>query len=416
MRLPVCPEHPGSKVVKGGWFGTEPHRRQRWWCIRGGDRHRFTEAMPRFEARDRVCGGCQEPIDEWAGEPAPKLYGFTAAQIARTLVRVAGGETYRSAAELIRNQALRPLGTTPTVSPNRKVRAAANRHASIVSDWVDTFAPALWDRFGTRTWPDSVVVDAKSFRYRTPSGPPNGYQAFTVLAATTTLNGRSRPVFACSAPVESAEAWNGFFSTIPGPIGTVVSDGSTKISDGVTRWARRYQRPEPDRWRCEFHLAQNIRRALGAATVAALEADPSAAPVLRQALTGPRQWAAFVELVDDRVGNTRSFDNWVRRNDMLVEAQVKARSTYDGPKSNGSVEQFLDHLGSSLSDRCATFTNKTRLDRLLLLMTMAAAGNADADLWTEVIRDHVTALAGRPANQRRHVEADSSPSLHRFRH
>ena len=37
-----------SEVVGASWYGQSGHCRQRWWCRGSGERHRFTEVLPRI--------------------------------------------------------------------------------------------------------------------------------------------------------------------------------------------------------------------------------------------------------------------------------------------------------------------------------------------------------------------------------
>src|SRR5665647_2105687 len=37
-----------AEVVRAGWYGQSGHCRQRWWCRGSGERHRFTEVVPRI--------------------------------------------------------------------------------------------------------------------------------------------------------------------------------------------------------------------------------------------------------------------------------------------------------------------------------------------------------------------------------
>jgi len=50
--------------------------------------------------RGRVCEECTTRLEPWEGQPAPRLYGFTAKQVATALVLVAGGASYRATAAL----------------------------------------------------------------------------------------------------------------------------------------------------------------------------------------------------------------------------------------------------------------------------------------------------------------------------
>jgi hypothetical protein len=59
----------------------------------GGGRHRFTEVLPRLAGRGETCLECATELEPWEGQPAPRLYGFSARAVAGALARVAAGSS-----------------------------------------------------------------------------------------------------------------------------------------------------------------------------------------------------------------------------------------------------------------------------------------------------------------------------------
>jgi hypothetical protein len=86
MALPVCPNpaHEKGRVVRAGWHGRPPHRRQRWLCrpANGDPAHRFSEVLPRVEAEGSHCSDCSSALDPWEGQAGAREYAFSARDIA----------------------------------------------------------------------------------------------------------------------------------------------------------------------------------------------------------------------------------------------------------------------------------------------------------------------------------------------
>ncbi|WP_026163805.1 hypothetical protein, partial [Kribbella catacumbae] len=101
MEIPECPLGHRGSVVRAGWYGRAGQRRQRWLCRPDeGEPHRFAEVLPRIvaSAAEHVCADCATQLEPWEGQPAPRLYGFAARDVAHALALVAGGATYRATA------------------------------------------------------------------------------------------------------------------------------------------------------------------------------------------------------------------------------------------------------------------------------------------------------------------------------
>src|SRR5688500_16829735 len=112
MEIPRCtnPAHADSEVVRGGWYGKPPHRRQRWWCRpRNGDRrHRFTPTLTRQRHPRATPHGfwleCSTRVEVWEGQAGARRYRFAAREVGEALTLVARGATYRDAAFAARRQ------------------------------------------------------------------------------------------------------------------------------------------------------------------------------------------------------------------------------------------------------------------------------------------------------------------------
>ena len=291
MEIPPClePGHERSVVVRAGWYGRVGQRRQRWKCtpVRG-EVHRFAELLPRIVSGsvEHVCPDCATSLEPWEGQPAPRLYGFTAREVAAALAMVAGGSSYRQVAEAIRIRAGRPLssaaGRTPSKKLGKRVKQGkvlqpANRHPQLISDWVEVFAPIIWASYAPTAWPASVAIDEMEFRFGR-SGKPRGDKAFSVLAVVgygASQQSPGRPYVAAIEAVGNADiaAWTALLCSLEDRPGWVVGDGGVPLRAAVAAWpvgdpssleVNLGEHRGVQAWRCEWHLARNISQALPA--------------------------------------------------------------------------------------------------------------------------------------------------------
>lgn len=112
--------------------------------------------------------------------------------MAAALVRVGAGHTYRSASYIARRNAQRfPVGA------NGRLRTTD--HGQLVGDWVEVFAPVVFEAHRRYQWPGTgtVVLDHLPLRVRALNDHgrprPGGTVAFDVFAAMGYAD--DRPVF-----------------------------------------------------------------------------------------------------------------------------------------------------------------------------------------------------------------------------
>ena len=88
--------------------------------------------------------------------------------IAEALVAVGAGSTYRNAALVARERAWR-LRADPETG-----ELCFTRHGSLVMDWVEVFAPVVFEAHRPREWPasGSLLLDDLPFRVRDRQRPP----------------------------------------------------------------------------------------------------------------------------------------------------------------------------------------------------------------------------------------------------
>jgi hypothetical protein len=163
----VCPrpEHAGSRVRFDGRYGPPEHRRQLYKCVppNGDPPHRFTEPLPREESWHDACELCERDVHVHEGPHAARHYQFVARGIAEALVMVGAGSTYRDAALVARERAKR-------LRTGRDGVPRFSRHGSLVMDWVEVFAPVVFEPNRPRSWPatGSLLLDDLPFRVRDP--------------------------------------------------------------------------------------------------------------------------------------------------------------------------------------------------------------------------------------------------------
>ena len=253
MEIPGCPLGHGGVVVRAGWYGRAGQRRQRWLCRPDeGQPHRFAEVLPRIVASpsEHVCSDCATQLEPWEGQPAARLYGFAARDVAHALALVAGGASYRATAAVIRTAAGRELSTVPSRTAKGRVRPPANSHAGLVSDWVEVFAPLIWAAYAPAGWSSRLLLDSTEFRHGSP-GKPRGMAAFSVLAAMGyTPDGRSYVAAIEAVPHATQGAWRAFLRRLPGRPSWVVTDGGPELAGVTDVWADqasgRTEPPDPD--------------------------------------------------------------------------------------------------------------------------------------------------------------------------
>lgn len=184
MEIPLCsnPAHAGSRVVRAGWNGKAPHRRQRWLCQppNGYRPHRFSEVLPRRESQADLCPRCSTVLEPWEGQPVPRGYSFAASEIAHALALVAHGESYRRSA-----QAVRALAQREIEASNQALGLCRRRipdyDGQLVANFVDVFAPIVLEQALPKEWPEELVVDSTEFKVNHGAKQGASYHVFCTV-------------------------------------------------------------------------------------------------------------------------------------------------------------------------------------------------------------------------------------------
>src|SRR5215210_8144984 len=157
------PEHARSRIKLDGTYGKPGHRRQRYKCSpKAAKPHVFTELLPREEAWHGACEHCEREVARREGPKAPRHYQFVARGIAEALQAVGAGDTYMQASRVARDRARR-FRFDPETGELRE-----SAHGQLVADWVELFAPVLFELHRAAAWPSegSLLLDHLAFRIR----------------------------------------------------------------------------------------------------------------------------------------------------------------------------------------------------------------------------------------------------------
>jgi hypothetical protein len=408
----VCPrpEHAGSRVRFDGQYGAPGHRRQYFKCIPGnGDRaHRFTEALPREESWKDACELCERDVEFHEGPHAARKYQFVARGIAEALMAVGAGSTYRDAAGVARERARRLRVDAQTGE------LRFSRHGSLVMDWVEVFAPVLFEAHRPRTWPasGSLLLDDVPFRVRNPQTGRTRI-AFRIFAAMGYEAGRPKLWRLEAFTSKSQPDWEAFLGAPDGAPPRVVCDND----DGLTG-AVRARFPDAELYLCEWHLRHALERLMGKLRTEQpqhREAIDELRPQVEAAFTGPSFWGPFTERC--HAAAIPRVSEWLNSTGRIVEDQFRQRGPRwqrpaETPLSTSPLDALINPIRASIKPRAYGLKNRERTNRMLMLMHLHANGQDDVHAYTHRIRAWLEANRGRPEVDRRAIiDPRGSPSL-----
>jgi hypothetical protein len=414
VEIPECPvaDHAGSVVVRAGWYGKPPHRRQRWQCrpANGDPRHRFTPVLTRQGEPHAYCVECSTGLERWEGQAGARDYRFSARAVGEALVQVAGGASYRAAAEAARRRAERvPIGSTQARAKRRRDPV---RDGQLVATWIDVFSDLVGARELPGRWPATLLVDSKNFRIRSGEHAGRGFQVLAAIGTAPAAPGHwaQLPRLWRLEPFGRRDqaAWEAFFGALEGAPRVIVSDAEGALACAIESV---FGDQAPEHRLCEWHLGRKLREHLPDALLA-----DRAHPITRalpDAFRTPAHWSTLVEAIADKRSGGQLLvlaERWLARYGDRVAAQIATRNP-GGPNSTGPVEQILREVDRRIGDRVGSFTNRARMAKLLALMTLEMTGRADGRQWADCLRERLYLVGGRPANQRPHDDPKGAYSL-----
>ena len=403
------PEHMGSRVRFDGQYGRPGHRRQLYRCVpANGDRpHRFTELLPREEAWHDACEVCERPVHLHEGPHAARHYQFVARGIAEALAAVGAGATYRQAALVARERARRVRVDPDTGKPR------LTRHGQLVADWVEVFAPVVFESHRPCAWPTagSLLLDDLPFSVRDPA-TGRFRIAFRVFCAAGFERGRPKLWRVEAFPDASQANWEAFLRALEGAPPRVVCDNHHGLNGAV-----RAAFPEAELYLCEWHLRHALERLM--AKIRRSDEHRGAIdellPRVEAAFTGPAFWKPFAR--DAHAADIPRLSSWLEGAGRVVEDQFARRGLrslrpVDMPLSTSPMDGLIGPIGDALRPRRYGLKNRERTNRLLLLMQLHANRQDDPLAYAKDIRAWLEANDGRPRVPRRAItDRADQPSL-----
>jgi hypothetical protein len=131
---------------------------------------------------------CERSVSAHEGPHAAREYQFVARGIAGALKAVGAGASYREAAFVARERAQR-MRIDPSTGEIRWTR-----HGSLVMDWVEIFAPVVFEPYRRSDWPatGSLLLDDVPFRIAQPNGGTTriAFRVFCAMGYTTATQER----------------------------------------------------------------------------------------------------------------------------------------------------------------------------------------------------------------------------------
>lgn len=414
MEIPECPvpEHANSRVVRGGWYGKAPHRRQRWWCVpANGDRkHRFTPVLTRQGSPHPYCVECSTGLEPWEGQAGAREYRFAAREVGEALVSVAKGTSYRVAAEIARQKA----GRVPAPRSGRRRRRQVANEGQLVANWLDVCGELVCAGQLPDRWPETLLVDSQNFRVKSGPNIGRGFHVFAAVGRDMDEPGRWGQVprvwrlQPCARKDQAA--WEAFLGGLRGTPRVIVTDADNALALAVKTV---FAAANVEHRLCEWHLGRKLRDHLPDE----LLADPGH-PVTRAldgAFRSPQAWSAldYALREEHTTGEHRPLTlavKWLDTYGQAAAAQTLTRNPF-ALNSTGPVEQILREIDRRIGDRVGSFTNRARLAKLLDLMTLDLLGKADGRDWADRLRERLYLAGGRPINQRPHDDPRGVHSL-----
>jgi len=287
------------------------------------------------------------------------------------------------------------------------------RHGQLVADWVEVFAPVVFESHRPCAWPTagSLLLDDLPFSVRDPA-TGRFRIAFRVFCAAGFERGRPKLWRVEAFPDASQANWEAFLRALEGAPPRVVCDNHHGLNGAV-----RAAFPEAELYLCEWHLRHALERLM--AKIRRSDEHRGAIdellPRVEAAFTGPAFWKPFAR--DAHAADIPRLSSWLEGAGRVVEDQFARRGLrslrpVDMPLSTSPMDGLIGPIGDALRPRRYGLKNRERTNRLLLLMQLHANRQDDPLAYAKDIRAWLEANDGRPRVPRRAItDRADQPSL-----
>ena len=385
----------------GGRYGTPGRRRQLYVCNmpKPGSRassHRFSAPLtvPLPSPAEAADAAAQDEEPEELR--TARKYQFTAHDIAYGLVAVARGASYAQAGQEVRERAARRWAGA---------ERGRSRHGTLVSDWVEVYAAALWRAQAPfrDTWPETAYVGVLPLpaprRGSRPAAPGLRFSVFVAMAH----DDRGAPsVFAVQVSSGTGAAhWSTFLRTLAreraGRPARILGDGSAALARAVrTVWPESAAGRSPALWYDEQLLREEARRICRDHGLD--HRDDRLWSAVQRAWRSTADWDVLrTEAARYRIPE---FDRWMDRVGPVMARQLAGRAR-GVATSRQMVRNVTDRLETRLAARRTAFGNRARTELLLRLMSLDLSGRCRVHAWADLICAWLEQTGGRPATSQR---------------
>jgi len=375
----------------------------------GGDGRAGADGHGRFESRGHFEGDGDGGHANWlgddgflAGDHDKFILGEKAQlllEVARCHLSMRGASIALRAAVFERREGRPPEGYE------------ISRDGRLGRDWVGQYSDILAERILPLRWPDTIVLASSEVRLKPTNGRISagavGRRYYSLLAAVGYTSGaESGELWALAAfPKHDEFVAREFLLGLGGRPKIVVWNGGRELGNAAERCF-----PGALVYPSTSYLVDRLREHLRRTW----PYDPRRRiyDLLRRSgeelLSDPARWQEFLDVFERyerAAGNgaehiragLASTRCWIERNAQTIE--LVARSPHE-PRDVRLVEDILGTVRRRLGGRQRLMRNLPRLNSLLRLMAIELRGEADLDVWTQILEEHNRARAGKPPPRR----------------